>query len=171
MCTDVFTRYAETRAVSNQKAITIARFLIEQILSRHGCPKIMISDRGRGFISRTIKNINLFLQTQHLLSSPYHPQTNGLVERTNQTLCTMLRHYVQQERSRWNYVLPMVTFAYNSNVNSGTKTSPFYLLYGREPLIPIDVNLNARRQVDINMNQYLTFIFYQFIEGDTKIAA
>ena len=60
VCTDVFTRYAETRAVSNQKAITIARFLIEQILSRHGCPKIMISDRGRSFVSRTIKQINLF---------------------------------------------------------------------------------------------------------------
>jgi transposase InsO family protein len=130
VATDYFTRYAETRAVNNQLATTIARFMIEQILSRHGCPRILISDRGTNFLSKIVKEINYFFKTEHLLTSPYHPQTNGLTEKTNQTLSRMINHYVQRQK-KWDIVLPMITFAYNTACNSSTKASPFYLIFGR----------------------------------------
>uniref|UniRef100_A0A158P5A6 Integrase catalytic domain-containing protein n=1 Tax=Tetranychus urticae TaxID=32264 RepID=A0A158P5A6_TETUR len=165
VCTDYFTRWAETRSTKNQKATTIARFIIEQIMSRHGSPKIIISDQGRYFISKIIKEINYFLKTDHYLSSPYHPQTNGLVEKTNQTLTRMITHYVQ-ENPRWDLVLPMITFAYNTANNTSTKASPFYLIYGREPKLPIDVAIERQQKPSnpYSVNKYLTFVEEQWPE-------
>lgn len=74
----------------------------------------------------------------HKFTSGYHPQTNGLTERFNHTLADMLSFYVSSEHKNWDSLLPYLTFAYNSAVQSTTKFSPFRLLYGHDPRSSID---------------------------------
>ena len=79
---------------------------------RHGFPKEILSDRGITFVNEIIKELLEWYQIKHKLSASYHSQTNGLVERLNQTLCTLLLKYVQLYKKDWNYYLLLVLFAY-----------------------------------------------------------
>ncbi|XP_035223897.1 uncharacterized protein LOC118196544 [Stegodyphus dumicola] len=98
----------------------------------------MISDRGRNFLSNVVKVIHL-CKTSHLLTTAYHPQTNGLTERFNKTLANMLSMYVDIEQENWDTILPFVTYAYNSAKQDTTGFSPFFLIYSRDIQTPLDV--------------------------------
>ncbi|UYV73997.1 hypothetical protein LAZ67_11001769 [Cordylochernes scorpioides] len=117
---DYLSRYAITRAIPNGSAEEVAKFMVEDILLKHGAPRELISDRGRTFISRTLKEINDLCGTIHRFTSAYHPQTNGLTERLNKTLADMLSMYVDVEQRNWDAVLPYVTFAYNTSQQEST---------------------------------------------------
>jgi len=75
-------------------------------------------------------------EIKHLLSTPYHPQTNGLVERFNKTLCESIAK-TKRDLQEWDTVINSVLFAYRTAKNSTTKYTPFYLTYGREARLPI----------------------------------
>ena len=81
------------------------------------------------------------MQTNHLVTAAYHPQCNGLVERYNHTFAEMLSMYVNSYHNDWDGLIDFVTFAYNTSRQETTGYSPFYLLYGREAVLPIDVAL------------------------------
>jgi hypothetical protein len=81
------------------------------------------------------------LQTNHLVTAAYHPQCNGLVERYNHTFAEMVSMYVNSYHNDWDGLIDFVTFAYNTSRQETTGYSPFYLLYGREAVLPIDVAL------------------------------
>src|SRR2546430_17379755 len=87
---DYLTKWPEAQAVPNANAETTANFLYETIISRHGCPQKILSDRGAHFTNQMIEKLMKKFQIKHLFSTPYHPQTNGLVERFNRTLCESL---------------------------------------------------------------------------------
>ncbi|GBN50357.1 hypothetical protein AVEN_125784-1 [Araneus ventricosus] len=108
----------------------------------------MISDRGRTFLSNLVKTKNELCQTSHLLTTAYHPQTNGLTERFNKTLVDMLSMYTDVEQKNWDMVLPFVTFAYNSAKQNSTGFSPFFLIYGRNITTPLDVILPHNNDQD-----------------------
>ena len=76
-------------------------------------------------------------EIKHKLSSPYHPQTNGLVERFNKTLCESLAK-VSEKETEWDEHIQEVLFGYRTNRQSTTKMTPFYLMYGRESVLPIE---------------------------------
>src|SRR6266498_2430733 len=87
---DYFTKYHEARALANANARNVANFLYEDIICRHGYPRKIISDREIHFNNQVIENLLERFKIRHNLSTPYHPKTNGLVERFNKTLCESL---------------------------------------------------------------------------------
>lgn len=138
VCTDYLTRYAVTRALPNAGAPEVAKFLLEGIILTHGAPRVLISDRGQVFQSKTISELNRQCNIAHRMTTAYHPQTNGLTERFNKTLTDMLAIYVDLEQKNWDEVLPFVTFAYNTARQNTTDFSPFFLLHGREAETTLD---------------------------------
>ena len=127
---DYFTKWPEARATKSNTAEEVIKFLYEDIICRHGCPQKIISDRGSHFDNKMVKLLTDKLKIKHNLSTSYHPQTNGLVERFNRVLCESLAKLSQEKD--WDEKIPSVLFAYRNKVQSSTKTKPFYLVYGRE---------------------------------------
>ena len=90
VATDYLTRWPEARPVPDASAYTLAKFIFEEIICRHGTPKILLSDQGQNFISEITRLLCEKFLIKHKFSSPYHPQTNGIVERFNCTLVESL---------------------------------------------------------------------------------
>ena len=92
---------------------------------------MVISDQGREFVNQVNQHLFSLTKTKHRISSAYHPQTNGLVERYNQTLQRSLIKMVNQQQTDWDDFLDGVLFAYRTSVQKSTKTTPFELMYCR----------------------------------------
>ncbi|GJX07847.1 putative reverse transcriptase domain-containing protein [Tanacetum coccineum] len=103
-----------------------------EVVSRHGVPVSIISDRDSKFTSQFWKSLNKALGTQLDMSTAYHPQTDGQSERTNQTLEDMLRACVIDFGKGWDRHLPLVEFSYNDSYHTSIKTAPFEALYDRK---------------------------------------
>ncbi|GFU10261.1 retrovirus-related Pol polyprotein from transposon 17.6 [Trichonephila clavipes] len=119
----------------------IAKFLLEEIVLRHGAPRVIITDRGAVFRSRLVSLSSTCVTLIIVSQTAYHPQTNGLTERFNKTLADMLSMYVDVEQKNWDEILPFVTFAYNTAKQETTGFTPFYLLHGREAETTLDTML------------------------------
>ena len=140
--TDWLTKHVEIFALRDITAETIARVLVDEIITRYGAPKEILSDRGSAFSSKLVKALCLQCHISKVYSTPYAPQTQGLVERFNRTLLGMISACVGASRS-WDQILPFLRLAYNSTVQSTTKASPFLLTFGREARLPLDVALET----------------------------
>ncbi len=137
-------------------ALTISRLLVECIISRHGVPSELLSDRGAAFLSNLMREICQLMGIWKVNTTSYHPQTDGLVERLNRTLTDMLAKKVEHSRKDWDVHLPYVLFAYRASMQESTGESPFFLLYGRDPRLPSELSLNplqTRQFVDLDMYQ------------------
>ena len=143
---DYFTKYAEAIALPNQKAETIARVL-EDIFSRHGAPSVIITDQGTNFQSLIVSSICKLFNIEHRRTSAYHPQTDGLCERFNKTLKSLLRMTVNSDKDNWDELLPSALLAYRICKQDTTGYSPFELLYGRDPRIGLDIQEGGEDEV------------------------
>ena len=141
LCIDYFTKYLEGQAVKAADSETTADFLIEKVILRHGCVMKLITDRGRNFVSDLTETIFNAFKIKHVKTSSWHPQTNGLVEKSCGIISQMLSMYVKGDQKKWDLFLPFMLFAYNTARQETTKHSPFRLIYGRDARIPIDLNL------------------------------
>ena len=139
---DYYTRYIEMAPLKNMKSQTIADFFVNNIVVRYGAVKTVLTDLGRSFKSDFIEDVFKLVNSKHVCSTAYHPQTNGLCERVIQTVRSMLSHYVNERFDDWDLLLNKLAFAYNSTKQSTTGESPYKLLFGREPLLPIDITFN-----------------------------
>ncbi|UYV84340.1 hypothetical protein LAZ67_X001895, partial [Cordylochernes scorpioides] len=153
--TDYYTRYAETRAVSEATVKEVSKFLVEDIFLRHGAPQYLISDRGSQFTSNLMKEVMKTCKIKHCFTTSYHPQTNGLTERLNRTLINMLSMYVNTDQKNWDEILPFITHAYNTTIQETTGYSLFFLMFGREPTSLLD---DRNISVDIDKDDYDEYI-------------
>ena len=142
---DYLTKWPEVFATSNQTAETIARLFVEHIVARHGVPERLLSDRGQNFLSRLVTEVCQLLGSSKVNTSGYHPQCDGLVEKFNSTLVSMLSKCVEKRGRNWDTHLPYLLFAYHVAVQDSTQHSPFFLLYGRHPRVPSDTSLDLPR--------------------------
>ena len=111
---------------------------MDHIVSLHGVPKTIISDRGTQFIARFWEHFHAALGTQLIRSSAYHPQTDGQTERINQILEDMLRACALTYSQKWDECLPLAEFAYNNSYQESTRMAPFEALYGRKCRTPLN---------------------------------
>jgi hypothetical protein len=118
-------------------ALGFADLFMSEVFRRHGLPENFISDRDPRFTSEFFRGICQYLGIKQLMSTAFHPQTDGQTERTNRTLEEMLRHYVGPSQEDWDLKLPCAEFAVNNMMKAATGYSPFYLNYGRHPRGPI----------------------------------
>ncbi len=135
---DYATRYPEAVALRNISAKSVAEALFSMI-SRVGIPKEILTDQGTAFMSRTIRELYELLGIKSVRTSVYHPQTDGLVERFNRTLKTMIRKFVHEDAKNWDKWLEPLLFAVREVPQASTGFSPFELLYGRQPRGVLDV--------------------------------
>ncbi|GKD00167.1 putative reverse transcriptase domain-containing protein [Tanacetum coccineum] len=115
----------------------LMRQYLKEVVSRHGVPVSIISDRDSKFTSHFWKSLNEALGTQLDMSTAYHPQTDGQSDRTIQTLKDMLRAYVMDFEKGWDRHLPLIEFSYNNSYHTSIKSTPFEALYGRKCRSPI----------------------------------
>jgi transposase InsO family protein len=119
------------------KGSQLVGLYMARIVSLHGVPKKIVSDRGSQFTSRVWKSFHESMDTKLNFSSAYHPQTDGQTERTNQVLEDVLRPCALQHGSSWDKRLPYAEFSYNNSYRASLKMSPFEALYGRKCRTPL----------------------------------
>ena len=155
--TDHFTRYALAIPTKNQSAKTTAKILFDLFISHYGMPKRLHSDQGRNFESCIIKELCRLTGTIKSHTTPYHPQGNGQAERFNRTLIRMLSTLSPAEKSDWKSHLSPITHAYNCSKNEATGFSPFFLMFGRKPQLPVDALLGMYDEEN-HETDYNTFV-------------
>ncbi|KAL5486484.1 hypothetical protein EMCRGX_G018971 [Ephydatia muelleri] len=143
---DCFTKWVEVYGIPNQEALTVAVKLVDEMFCRFSPPEQIHSDQGRQFESELIKEICKLLQIKKSHTTPYRPQGNGMVERFNRTLLDMLATAVGDNPADWENYIHKLCFAYNTSVHSSTGYSPFFLMFGRQAAIPVDLMYPLRRE-------------------------
>ena len=133
-----FTRYTLAYPSKTQTAQATARILCDNFICHYGFPEKFISDQGRNFESDLIKALCKIAGVKKLHTKPYHPQGNSQCERFNSTLCNMLGTLSEEEKSDWKSYLGCMTHAYNCTKHASTTYSPYFLMFGRHPRLPID---------------------------------
>lgn len=137
--TDHFTRYAQAYVTKDQRATTVAKVLVEKFFVHYGLPSRIHSDQGRDFESRLIKELLGMLGIKKSRTSPYHPQGDPQPERFNRTLLSMLGTLQPSQKQKWSQYVTSLVHAYNCTRNDATGYSPYYLMFGREARLPIDL--------------------------------
>lgn len=145
---DHFTKWVKLYALKSQTAIECARKLFNYICLM-GIPNAILSDQGPNFQSELLAELWDLLDVHKMRTTPYHPECNGLTERFNRTLKTMLSCFVNEHQNNWDEYLDQLAFAYNTSVQSTTQFTPYELMFGRKAKLPIDLFYKALDQSDI----------------------
>ena len=135
---DHFSKYVVAYVVKDQTACTAAETLRIGYLGLFSAPAYLVSDQGKAFTGHIITHFCELYGVQKLRTSPYHAQTNGQVERMNQTIICMIGKLEEDRKAYWSEHLPELLMAYNATRSAVTGYSPYYLLFGRRPRIPVD---------------------------------
>ena len=137
--TDVFTKWAVAKPVPDQSADTVVSVLVGDWITKFGAPQQLHSDQGKSFESQVVALLCRHYGIKKTRSSAYNPKGNGQVERFNRTFHNLLRSLPPQQKKHWPRHLGELVFWYNATPHSTTKASPYALLFGREPTLPIDL--------------------------------
>ena len=143
--TDLFTKWAIAKAYKLDQSEQVVDFYLNNIVCNFGVPRLILTDRGRQFISKISKGIFNAMGSCTVTTTAYHPQCNGQTERFNKTLSQMLKKFITKDCKAWDQGLSQLVFGYNSSVHKTTGYTPFYLCHGYEPYLPADSNLKVIR--------------------------
>ena len=138
--TDAFSKWVFAWPCHNIRTTEIVKFLENYVLSVYGKPQTIVTDRGAQFTS---SEWSLWVEKHgisHNLTTPRHPQSNGIDERVNGTLSRILRNYVDHHQTNWDEKLKWAVYSYNTTVHESTGYSPFQIIHGFDPRSPLKNN-------------------------------
>ena len=153
---DYFTRWAEAYAIPNQEAATVTDKLVSNFFLRFSPPEQLHTDQGRQFESALLHEVCRSLGIQKTRTTAYHPQGDGLVERFNRTLLSMLATTAKDHPATWETFLPKLCMAYNTSIQASTGYTPFYLMFGREARLPVDIMFSPPPTDATSPNEHAT---------------
>lgn len=154
---DKFTKWVELFPLADCRAETIADILWEQVFCRFGFPEKLLSDFGGNVHNnRLIQRLCERSNVSKISTSPYHQATDGQCERMNKYVLSLLRVYTEQNaHSDWDKFLPGIAFAYRVTMQSSMGTSPFSLMFLRQPNIPAKILYGPKSEIERDRKEYL----------------
>ena len=158
---DYFSKWTEAFPMKNKCADTVADILVEKIILRFGMTLVIHSDQGREFENGLMKSLCALLGCTKTRTAPYHPESDGMIERFNRTCLMMLSMFVNDRRDNWHELLPFIMHAYRTSVHESTGYSPFRLMMGEECSLPQDVStaeLRTQRENDVAPHPFATWV-------------
>ena len=138
---DCFSRWTEACPLPDKTAHSVADAFFNQVVCRFGMPSAIHSDQGREFENKIMQELCILCGSHKTRTTPYHPESDGMVERFNRTLLMMLAMFAGKNRDDWDDLLPAVMMAYRSSVHESTGFSPYRLMFGEEFTLPMDIGL------------------------------
>ena len=136
----------EACPLPNTTALAVADAFFQHIVYRFGMPSVIHSDQGREFENNLMQELCLLCGAHKTQTTPYHPASDGLVERFNRTLLMMLAMFTGENWDDWDDLLPAGMMAYRLSVHESTGFSPYRLMFGEECTLPMDVGLPRQDQ-------------------------
>lgn len=136
---DYFTKWPEAYPIPNMEATTVATVFLENWVCRFGVPQELQSDQGRNFESSIFHRVAELLGIRKTRTTPLHPQSNGMVERFNQTMEKHLSMVVNKNQKDWDKHLPLFLMAYRAATHDATGQTPAGIVFGRELRLPCDL--------------------------------
>ena len=130
---DHHTKYVFTKALKSGSAEEVMDFILNDLYFKHGTMEELWSDNGAVFVGETLDWLNKWGGVKRVLTSSYHPQTNGQTERMNRAMVNILSKYVSKDQGDWDILLPAATWMYNTSINESTGQMPYEMLTGRKP--------------------------------------
>lgn len=151
---DVFTKYPEAFPIPEQSVNTVARTFVSKIICRHGCPDSLTTDLGTNFTSNLFTEVCKLLNINKIHTTAYHPEANGVVERSHQTMMNYLSHYINKDQTDWDEWIDYALMAYRTTPHSVTGYSPYYLTHGREARLPTEI-ITGEISTDLSEEDYI----------------
>ena len=134
----MFTSWVEAAPLRTLEAQEVAHVIFKEIITRHGCPSQILTDRGTQFTAELFGALCMKLNIKHLKISALH----GKCERFNRFLKNALATVIHETQYNWDNLLECCLFAYRTTINTKVNEIPFYLIYGRDVVLPTDLVFN-----------------------------
>ena len=142
---DYFTKWVEAETLATITEKNVRSFIWRSIICRFRIPRILVLDNRKQFDNVSFRDFCSQLGIRNYYSSPAHPQANGKVEVTNQSLLKIIKTRLEGAKGIWPKELPSILWAYQTTARTPTEETPFRLTYGSEAVIPTEVGLTSYR--------------------------
>lgn len=146
---DYLTRWVVAVPIRDMKATTIADAFVKRVCLHYGVPEAVVTDSASELIGKVLSNMSKMLGTRRVAITPYNHQGNGLVERNMRSFQEAIKPYLNETQDNWDEIVDYSAFALNTKASVTNQASPFYLLFGYEPRLPIESELKEFLRQDL----------------------
>jgi hypothetical protein len=143
---DELSKFLVAIPIPRQDAETVAQEFVTNIVLKLGTPSKILTDQGSNFLSEVFKNTCKMLKIKKLQTTPFHPESNGGLERSHRILKEYLRHYIEEDQGNWDVWVPYAVYVYNTSIHTSTGYTPFELVYGFKSNMPSALQENPSAQ-------------------------